>query len=177
VQELDKRIGLLRLLLADLHAKQARLAEMDHQYRAQLSKIVEFVVYREGDASSALSLMSEVQAKLDEVVMTAGHMQQIVEKAQVELDVLSLTKSVAEARSQLAELENRQRELSERLLPIGQAGEGREQTADPAAGDEIRRIRDEVEAVSGEISRLTNLINDASEQAARTIHTHPNGAR
>jgi hypothetical protein len=177
LQELDKRIGLLRLLLADLHAKQAQLSEMDRQYRSQLARIVEFVVYREGDAGSALSLMAEVQAKLDEVVMSAGHMQLIVEKAQVELDVLSLTKSVAEARSQLAELENRQRELSERLQPIGPGGEPREMTTDPAAVEEIRRIRDEVESVSGEISRLNHLINEASEQAARTIQVQPGSPR
>jgi uncharacterized protein YoxC len=121
--------------------------------------------------------MAEVQAKLDEVVMTAGHMQQIVEKAQVELDVLSLTKSVAEARSQLAELENRQRELSDRLKPIAQDAGEREPTPDPAAVDEIRRLRDEVEAVSSEISRLTNLINEASEQAARTIQAPPGVVR
>ena len=177
MQELDKRIGLLRLLLADLHSKQQQLTEMERQYRAQLSRIVEFVVFREGDAASALSLMAEVQAKLDEVVMSAGHLKMIVEKAQVELDVLSLTKSVAEARSQLAELENRQRELSERLQPIGQATGDRESMTDPAAVDEIRRIRDEVAAVSDEISQLPHLINEASEQAARTIQIPPGAAR
>lgn len=177
MQELDKRIGLLRLLLADLHAKQAQLSEMQNQYRSQLARIVEFVVYREGDAGSALSLMAEVQTKLDEVVMSAVHMKLIVEKAQVELDVLSLTKSVTEARSQLAELENRQRELSERLQPIGPGGQPRSMSADPAAVEEIRRIRDEVESVSGEISRLNHLINEASEQAARTIRVQPGTPR
>jgi chromosome segregation ATPase len=177
VQEVDKRIGLLRLLLADLHAKQARLSEMEDQYRAQLARIVDFVVYREGDAASALSLMAEVQTKLDEVVMSAGHVNLIVEKAQVELDVLSLTKSVAEARSQLAELERRQQELSERLQPMSAGFDASEPTHEGAAVDEIRRIRDEVEAVSGEISRLNNLISEASEQAARTIQAQPHASR
>jgi hypothetical protein len=177
VQELDKRIGLLRLLLADLRAKQTRLSEMENQYRAQLARIVEFVVYREGDAASALSLMAEVQTKLDEVVMSAGHVTLILEKAQVELDVLSLTKSVAEARSQLAELERRQQELSERLQPMGTGFETAEPVLDGPAVDEIGRIRDEVEAVSGEISRLNNLISEASEQAARTIQAQPHTPR
>jgi hypothetical protein len=177
LQELDKRIGLLRLLLADLHAKQAQLSEMERQYHSQLARIVEFVVYREGDAGSALSLMAEVQAKLDEVEMSAGHMKLIVEKAQVELDVLALTKSVAEARSQLADLENRQRELSERLQPMGRGAEVHGVSADPAALDEIRRIRDEVASVSDEISRLNQLISTASEQAARTIRVQPGPTR
>jgi hypothetical protein len=177
VQELDKRIGLLRLLRADLHAKQSQLEDMERQYQGQLQRIVDFVVYREGDAASALSLMAEVQAKLDEVVMSAGHLRLILEKAQAELDVLSLTKSVADARSRLAELERRQRELSERLQPIGQFGDEKAEPAEATAVDEIARMRDEVAVVSDEISRLTHLINDASEQAARTIQSRPGAAR
>jgi prefoldin subunit 5 len=91
--------------------------------------------------------------------------------------VLALTKSVADARSQLAELEKRQRELSDRLTPIGAGADSQEVSADPVASDEIRRLRDEVQSVSGEITRLNLLINEASEQAARTIQTQHGSAR
>ena len=63
MQELDKRIGMLRIMLADVEGKRVQLADMEKQYHAQLSRIVEFVVYREGDVGNALSLMSEVQLK------------------------------------------------------------------------------------------------------------------
>ena len=36
---------------------------MEEQYRAQLARIVDFVVYREGDVANALSLMAEVQSR------------------------------------------------------------------------------------------------------------------
>src|SRR6476469_6411883 len=74
MQELEKRLGLLRLLLADVQIKQAQVSDMELQYKAQLSRIVDFVVHREGDVANALSLMAEVQGKLDEVAQTAGHL-------------------------------------------------------------------------------------------------------
>ncbi len=168
--ELEKRIGLLRLLLADIQGKQSQLREMETQYREQLSRIVDFVVYREGDVSNALSLMSEVQSKLDEVVATVAHLKMIHERGSMELDALVLTKRVSEARSQLAELETRQKELLEKL---GQLPAGEPQSLQTAAIgeqlDDISKIQDEVEGVSSEIARLHDLIAEASERAARTI--------
>jgi hypothetical protein len=170
MQELEKRIGLLRLLLADIQSKQSQLSEMEEQYRAQLSRIVEFVVYREGDVANALSLMAEVQGKLDEVVLTKGNLKMVQDRASMELDVLMLTKRVAEARSQLAELEARQQELSERLSHLP----GSEVAAEESAGfdgqmDDMSQILEEVAEVGRQISRLNNLITEASERAARTI--------
>ena len=169
MQELEKRIGLLRLLLADINNKQARLSEMESQYRSQLASVVEFVVYREGDVGNALSLMSEVQAKLNEVLSTSSHLEMIAGRANTELEVLLLTKRVTEARSQLAELEERQQTLTARLtqqLTGDEASESPASAEDAAAVDEIRAIYDEVER---EISRLHRLITEASERAARTI--------
>ncbi|HEX8229372.1 MAG TPA: hypothetical protein VF826_08670 [Chloroflexia bacterium] len=171
MQELGKRIGMLRLLLADIQAKQEQLKVIEGQYRAQLAKIVDFVVYRDGDVANALSLMSEVQGKLDEVMQTEGHLGLIADKATLELEVLVLTKRVAEARSQLTELETRQRELSVRLAFMS---EGEPETSDvhdlqPTQREHIRTINDEVTEVSSEIERLNQLITEASERAALTI--------
>src|SRR6478752_2936731 len=123
MQELEKRIGHLRILLADIKGKQEQLVGMESQYRAQLSRIVEFVIYHEGDVGNALSLMAEVQAKLDEVVQTAAHLVMLESKSNMELEVLLLTKRVAEARSQLAGLLERQHELSARLSALSGAGQ------------------------------------------------------
>ncbi len=171
MQELGKRIGMLRLLLADIQAKQEQLAEMEAQYRSQLARIVDFVVYRDGDVSNALSLMSEVQSKLDEVMQTASHLGQIAEKANLELEVLVLTKRVSEARSQLVELENRQKELSSRLTYMSHGDADVEDIHDiqPRQREHIRTINDEVTEVALEIERLNQLITEASERAALTI--------
>jgi chromosome segregation ATPase len=178
MQELEKRIGLLRLLLADIQGKQAQLREMEEQYQAQLTRIVEFVVYREGDVANALSLMSEVQSKLDEVVQTAGHLKLVRERSEMELDVLVLTKRVTEARSQLAELESRQQELVKRLSHLPSSGEPEVSEAPEYEGhkDDMRQIHDEVAEVEHEISRLNSLITEASERAARTIQSGRGGS-
>ena len=172
MQELEKRIGLLRLLLADVEGKHAQLSEMEKQYRSQLTRIVEFVVYREGDVANALSLMAEVQGKLEEVLQTASHLAMIASKAELELEVLRLTKGVAQARSQLAELEERQKELSEKLQRV--AGIGDEDPSldlEAVQMEDIRHLNEEVAEVAQEITRLNNLITEASERAARTIQS------
>jgi ParB-like chromosome segregation protein Spo0J len=173
MQELEKRIALLRLLIADLGNKKTQLAEMEEQYRVQLSRIVEFVVYREGDPSNALSLMSEVQGKLDEVMQTSAHLNMMAEKASTELEALLLTKRVAEARSQLSQLEERQKELSSRLSHMSGEERGRRSARAAPTMDDFRAINEEVANVSQEISRLHNLITEASERAARTVHASP----
>src|SRR5438445_13001405 len=99
--ELEKRIGLLRLLLADIEGKQERVLEMEGQYRAQQAKVVEFVVYRDGDVGNALNVMSEIQAKLDEVVQTSNHLDMIARRADSELEVVFIVQRGAEACYQL----------------------------------------------------------------------------
>ena len=180
MQELEKRIGLLRILLADVAGKQVQLADMERQYRGQLTRIVEFVVYREGDVGNALALMTDVQTKLDEVTQTVAHLEMIATKGTMELEVLLLTKRVAEARSQLTQLEERQQELASRLVGLSGADRAASPTVadDAAEMDDIRGIYDEVES---EISRLNTLITEASERAARTVQgksqgAHPTGA-
>lgn len=168
MQELDKRLGLLRLLLADIRGKQGQLAEMEGQYRAQLSRIVEFVVYREGDVANALSLMAEVQSKLDEVERSVVHLAMIYKGALAELNVLTVTKQVADARTQLAELEQRQRDLASRLEHLsGQLDQAGADVERPI--EDVRVVQSEVADVQGEIARLNDLITEASEQAARMI--------
>lgn len=175
MQELEKRIGLLRLLLADIQGKQQQLTEVEGQYRAQLSRIVEFVVYREGDVANALSLMSEVQGKLDEVVQTAAHLKMIADKTNSEVDVLALTKRVAEARSQLARLEERQKELSSRLshLPTKDTAVMVDTNVDINVEERqefsVEGQMEDVNQIQAEIARLNQLITEASERAARTI--------
>ena len=91
-------------------------------------------------------------------------------RANSELEVLLLTKRVAEARSQLAELEERQQALTARLtqqLPGSQIEEGLTPAEQTSEVGDIRAIYDEIER---EIARLHDLITDASERAARTVH-------
>jgi peptidoglycan hydrolase CwlO-like protein len=89
-------------------------------------------------------------------------------RAITERDVLTLTKQVTEARSQLSELEQRQRELSSRLEHLsGHMGEAGSDADRPL--EDIRAVQMEVADVQGEMARLNDLINEASERAARMI--------
>ena len=171
MQELEKRLGLLRLMLADIQGKKKQLAEMEAQYRAQLNRIVEFVVYREGDVGNALSLMTEVQGKLDEVVQTSRHLGMIESEANTELEVLVLTKRVAEARSQLSTLVERQRELAAKLSPLSEVNRPVEEPPPSPEDETIEDVRAIYDQVEGEISRLHSLITEASERAARTVQS------
>src|SRR5207248_9509064 len=114
----------------------------------QLATVVDFVVYREGDVGNALGVMSEVQAKLNEVSSTLSNLDMIAARANSELEVLLLTKRVAEARSQLAELEERQQTLTARLtqqVTGPELGETTSSPEDTATVEDIRAIYDEIE--------------------------------
>ena len=115
MQELDKRIGLLRLLLADVDMREQQRADLSKQYRRQLHHIVEATVAQAGDLSAALAAMQEVEERLSEVERAGRHLALVRARTATELEALLLTRRVAEAQAQLAELEARQEALAAQL--------------------------------------------------------------
>jgi hypothetical protein len=102
-------------------------------------------------------------------------------RAATELEALLLTRRVAEAQAQLAELETRQQDLNEqlaRLRPAQAVAAGDAPPAEGAGADATPPEISEEEAalhalneeVQRDIARLHRLILDASERAARTIN-------
>ncbi len=182
MQELDKRIGLLRLLLADVEAREQHRAALTKQYRGQLQHIVEVTVVQTGDLGAALAAMQEVEERLVEVERTGRHLGQVRARAATELEALLLTRQVAEAQAQLAALETRQQDVNARLARLRPvqaatgAAEGAvpapdEEAATPGEGsDEEAALHALNEEVQRDIARLHRLILDASERAARTIN-------
>ncbi len=182
MQELDKRIGLLRLLLADVEAREHHRAALTKQYRGQLQHIVEVTVVQTGDLGAALAAMQEVEERLVEVERTGRHLGMVRARAATELEALLLTRQVAEAQAQLAELETRQQDVNARLARLRpvQAAAGGADGAMPAVDEEpepsgegseeeaaLHALNEEVQR---DIARLHRLILDASERAARTIN-------
>jgi hypothetical protein len=181
MQELDKRIGLLRLLLADVDAREQQRSALSKQYRLQLQHIVEVTVVQTGDLGAALAAMQEVEERLAEVERTGRHLGLVRARAATELEALLLTRRVAEAQAQLAELETRQQDLNEqlaRLRPAQAVAAGDAPPAEGAGADATPPEISEEEAalhalneeVQRDIARLHRLILDASERAARTIN-------
>jgi hypothetical protein len=144
VQTLDVMIARLRLMLADIAAKEAHLETLGRQYREQRRKVVGYTLYSETTLETSLNLMDDVAARLRDTEQTLHHLSMIKEKAQAELESLQLTRGVEQAKAKLAELE---RQSSGSTAATG------------ASSDEIE----------SEMRRLRTLINEASERAARSI--------
>lgn len=143
MQTLDVMIARLRLMLADITAKESQLEGLCKQYREQRQKVIGYTLYSETTLETSLGLMDDVGERLRATEQTLGHLAMIKQKAQAELESLQLTKRVEQARAELAG-----------LLELQAAAEATAARS-PELGDEIRRLQ--------------HLINEASERAARSI--------
>jgi hypothetical protein len=170
MNEIDKRIGLLRLLLADVDGRIQQQQEISGQYRVQIARIVDPLVRHAGDVGQALTAMAEVEERLAQIETTGRHLTQVRQRAARELEALLLTKRVAEAQAQLEELEGRRQELATQLAALS-SGELAPAAKAPDTPDlaEAQALRVLNEQVSSEIARLHRLISEASQRAARSI--------
>ena len=152
MQEIDRRMGLLRLMLADITAREAQSRQKREHLLAQQQRIVDFAVQRNAGVASALTLLAETEAQLTQETMTQRHLEALRQRAQSELDTLLLTRSVSDAQQRLAELETRRRELG----------------PDAAASQETAQSTQIIE-IEAEMAELKTLIADASASAARAL--------
>lgn len=146
VQKIDVTIAKLKLLLADVSAKEHQYTGVRQQFRDQLRRAVDYSIYGDSSLDGTLSLMGEIQQRIDATEATLGHLGQVRARAERELESLQLTKRIEAAKDELRKLIARQSDL-EREGTLGTAGEH--------LGDQIRQLRQQ--------------INEASEQAARTL--------
>lgn len=160
MREMDRRVGLLRLLLADITDRE-RVANDDmKQIRGQLRRIVDFTVQFNGGVANALAAMLEVEERLAQQETTLRHLTMLRDRANGEIYALVVTRDIAAARARLDELEGQRAQLMEETPP--QQAEANEAPAATLA---------EVEA---EIERLRAAIEEASDAAARSLTAHSN---
>jgi hypothetical protein len=154
--EMDRRIGLLRLLLADITAREQQARGAQVQLRTQLTRIVDYTVRHNASVSHALSSMDEVEERLAQQETALQHLALLRVRAQGELQALVVTRGVADARMRLAELEQRRTELlaAAQTCETGETGHG-------------------LAEIDAEIAELQGLIQQASEQAARSLTQGP----
>jgi len=148
VQKIDVTIARLRLLLADAEAKERQYTGVRQQFREQLRRAVEYSIYGDNSLDGTLGLMSEIQQRIADAEGTLRDLGLVRARAERELESLQLTKRIEAAKTELQELVARQRELED-AGTLGADGEGAELAA---------RVRE-----------LRQQINEASEQAARTL--------
>jgi hypothetical protein len=144
VQTLDAMIARLRLILADILAKESQLQGLRRQYREQHNKIIGYALYSETSLESTLGLLREVASRQREADETLEQLSLVRRRAESELESLQITKRIEQARAELTELQRRQADAEQSALP-------------PSA------------EIQEEIRRLQNLINEASDRAGRSI--------
>lgn len=146
VQKIDVTIARLRLLLADVSAKEQQYQAMRQQFRDQLRRAVEYSVYGDSSLDGTLNMMGEIQQRIGDAEAALRDLGLVRTRAERELESLQLTKRIEAAKEELRKLLARQAEL-EREGTLGTAG--------AQLGQQIRELRQQ--------------INEASEQAARTL--------
>ncbi len=146
MQKIDITIARLRLLLADVTAKEQQYTGARHQFRDQLRKAVEFSIYGDNSLEASLGSMAEIQQRITAAEGALRDLALVRARAERELESLQLTKRIEAAKTELQDLLARQRKLEE-AGTLGADGE--------ELGSRIRELRQQ--------------INEASEQAARTL--------
>ena len=145
LKKIDLTIARLRLLLADIGAREAAIEDLRRTAREQRAKLVTFSLYGDGSLDSVLAMLADVEERLASVELTARSLASIRKRAEVELESLQLTKGIEEAKTLLQELQAKQ--------------------AAPADAAEALSPAE----LQAEIERLKLLINEASERAAKNI--------
>ena len=145
LKKLDLTIARLRLLLADVTAREAALQDQRRTCRDQHDKLITFCMYGDTNLDTVLSMLGDVEERQAGVEATARALAAIRKRAENELESLQLTKGVEEAKVLLSELQARQAE------PADSPG-----ALSPAE-------------IQAEIARLQALINEASERAAKSL--------
>ena len=95
MREMDRRVGMLRLLLADITDRERIAGEESKRLRGQLKRIVDFTVQYNGGVANALAGMAEVEERLAQQEMVVRHLAMLRERARSELYALLVTRDIA----------------------------------------------------------------------------------
>lgn len=138
-QEIQRAMAHLRLLIADLQAREEGLQAACQQFRLQLRRLSRHALYGATPLDVTLATFGEIEERLESAEKTLRRIARLKQQAQEELQALQLTFSIEEAKGQLAELQAR--------LRTGEADT----------------------ALRAEVHRLEAFIAEHSQRAARTV--------
>jgi hypothetical protein len=145
LKKIDITIARLRLLLADVTARESALEGQRRTFGEQYHKLITFSMYGDSSLDSVLAMMADVQERVSAIEATSRSLAAIRKRAEIELESLQLTKGIEETKVLLHALQARQAQ------PLD-------------AGDALSPAE-----LQAEITRLQALINEASERAAQNI--------
>lgn len=173
MQEMDRRVALLRLLLADITNRERQATEAAKQLRAQLKRIVDFTVQYNGGVANGLAALAELEEQLAQQEMTLRHLGMLRQRARSEMEALIITHSVADAQARLAELEARRATLLAVMPPAATEGQSDAANGELASIDaEITELRAQIEAASDAAARTLTAGKDVQEQSTTSPREH-----
>src|SRR5579859_7653799 len=108
LKKIDLTIARLRLLLAEVTAREAALKEQRRTCAEQNNKLITFSLYGDSSLDTVLAMLADVQERLAHVEATSQSLAAIRKRAQTEVESLQLTKNIEEAKVRLHELQARQ---------------------------------------------------------------------
>src|ERR1700686_3780531 len=108
LKKIDLTIDRLRLLLADITAREAALGEQRRTCTEQYNKLVTFSLYGDSSLDSVLAMLADVQERLSHIEAKTPSQATIRKRAGNELKPLQLTKGIEEAKVLLHELQAKQ---------------------------------------------------------------------
>ena len=167
MQEIERRMAFLRLMLADITSREELCQANLQQLQTQQQRVIDFAVQRNASVASALSLLAETEERLRQEQMTQRHLHALRRRAQSELETLLLTRGVSDAQKRLAELEARRQVLLQAASP--QPPEAPQAAPTPPTPPTLPTQAGELGEIEAEIAQLKQLIDDASTSAARTL--------
>ena len=147
MQEMDRRVGFLRLMLADIANRERQVGEGTKQLQAQLTRVADVTVQFNGSVAGALGAMAEIEEQLAQQATLQRHLGMLRQRARAELDALLVTRDIASARDRLAELETQRQAIA------------------PDAPDAVQRLAD----IDTEMHELRASIEAASAAVARSL--------
>jgi hypothetical protein len=142
LKKIDLTIARLRLLLADVSARENAIEDQRRTYQDQRAKLVSFSIYGDATLDSVLAMLRDVEERQELVEATARSLAAVRKRAELELESLQLTKGIEEAKVLMQQLQAKQADATDELSPA---------------------------EIQAEIARLQRLINEASERAAKSI--------
>lgn len=107
MRKLDETIANLKLALADIETREKTLLQLQRQAGEQHKRIVNFALYEGGDLTRALQMMEEVGQRSQSAGTSLEHLKLIKSRAQEDLRAMMLTKTIEDAKIELAELQGR----------------------------------------------------------------------
>ena len=102
--EMQKAIAKLRFVLASIKGKEEESEGLSRQFRRQLDRAPSHAIRGDNSLDSTLSVLGEIQERLDSVERTRRHLDSIKSHAQEELRALELTAKIEQAKTELATL-------------------------------------------------------------------------